>query len=324
MSLKEIQPGIFLDDSAKNILDSIEGIIFDCDGVLIDVTKSYDSTITKTTRYILENFAGMNNLIDVDSKIIDGFKATGGFNDEVDLTYAAILSIYAANKLRKNQREFVFKVIENSDCTGIISVEKYLDSLADISEIKDKLQYPGLHHKTPLYQIFDQLFYGPILYHKLFKQNSEFVEPGLIENDEVIVTDELVSKLKSRFDKKIGIVTGRGYESIKYSLKKTLDEFDLKNSAFLEDEPRNLAKPNPEALIRAIEGMNIKNCLYVGDSMEDYIMASRATKMGHMTTFCGIIGTSKDSEKKLKLFEKNEVNLVLDSIHLLPKVLNLE
>lgn len=324
MTLKELQPGIYLGDSAKENFDSIDGIIFDCDGVLIDVSKSYDATIIKTTKFVLNHIAGIKDTIDVDSKIIDGFKATGGFNDEVDLTYVSILAIYSAKKLGKNQREFIFRVIENSDCSGIISVENYLDSLVDISEIKDKLQYPGLHHKNPLYQIFDQLFYGPILYHKLFKQNSEFLESGFIENDKVIVNNELISKLRSKFQNKIGIVTGRGYESIKYSLKNLLDKFDLKNSAFLEDEPRSMAKPNPEALIRAIEGMKIKNCIYVGDSMEDYIMTKKATQLGHKTFFCGIIGTSKNPEEKLQIFEKNEANLVLESIRLLPKVLNLE
>jgi len=46
--------------------------------------------------------------------------------------------------------------------------------------------------------------------------------------------------------------------------------------------------------------------------------------MGNKTIFCGIIGTSKNPQEKLELFEKNEAVLVLDSIHLLPKVLNLE
>jgi phosphoglycolate phosphatase-like HAD superfamily hydrolase len=70
--------------------------------------------------------------------------------------------------------------------------------------------------------------------------------------------------------------------------------------------------------------MKSKNVIYVGDSMEDLIMAKKATEQGHKTTFCGIIGTSKDPKNKLKLFEKNGALLVLESINLLPKVLNLE
>ncbi len=324
MTLTKKQSGIYMDDSISDDLISADGIIFDCDGVLIDITKSYDLAIAKTVKYVLENFSQITDNIEIDSKIIDGFKSSGGFNDEVDLTYAVILSLVAAKKLNKPQHEFIFEVISNADSSGILSVEKYLEKLVDISDIKNQLSYPGTHHDNPLYKIFDQIFYGPELYIKLFKQPSKFSEPGLIENDIVIVNNLLVEKMQKRFTSKISIVSGRGKESIKYSLKLLLDKFDLKNSAFLEDEPRELAKPNPESLIRSINGMNCNHCIYVGDSMEDFIMAKKATSLGCKTTFCAIIGTSKNPQEKLELFEQNGTQFVLESINLLPKMLNLE
>jgi len=313
-----------MDDSVLDDLRSLDGIIFDCDGVLIDVTKSYDLTIKKTTEYVLEKFSQITDSIEIDSKIIDGFKSTGGFNDEVDVTYASILSIVSAKKLNKKQDQFIFDTISNADSSGILSVEKYLEGLVDISEIKNKLSYPGTHHENPLYQIFDQIFYGPELYNKLFKRQSKFTEPGLIKNDIVLVNHSLIEKLEKKFVSKISLVTGRGKESVKYSLKKLLEKFDLINSAFLEDEPREMAKPNPESLIRSIKGMNINHCIYVGDSMEDFIMAKGATAQGHKTTFCGIIGTSKNPQKKLELFQRNGATLVLESINSLPNILNLD
>jgi len=102
-----------------------------------------------------------------------------------------------------------------------------------------------------------------------------------------------------------------------------LEEFDLKNSVFLEDESRSLAKPNPDSLIRSIKGQGSSHCLYVGDSMEDFIMAQKASAKGHKTTFCGIFGTGKLPEQKIKLFQKNNVSIIIESIDLLPKALNL-
>ena len=324
MTLTKKSEGIYLDDSCIDSLDSIDTIIFDCDGVLIDITKSYDLAIIKTTQYVLENYSKITNSINVDFKIIDGFKSTGGFNDEVDLAYAAILSLVAAKKLQKDPTEFIFDVIKNSDSNGIVTVEKYLQNQTDISEIKNQLSYPGTHHDNPLYQIFDQLFYGSELYKKLFDKDSKFSEPGLIEQDDVIINNSLLELLEKRFNSKIAMVTGRGKESVNYSLKELLARFNLKNSVFLEDESRDLAKPNPKPLLDSIKGMNGTSTLYVGDSMEDLIMAKRVTEMGTKTTFCGIMGTSKNPQEKLELFEKNEAVLVLESIHLLPKVLNLE
>ena len=322
MTLTQKSKGIYVDDSFDPT--TLDSIIFDCDGVLVDITNSYDQTIVKTTKYVLETLAKINDSIQIDFKIIDGFKSTGGFNDEVDLTYAAILSIVAAKKLKKDQTEFINLVIDNSDSTGIKSVETFIKDQTDISEIIEQLSYPGSHKDNILYQIFDQLFYGPELYSKLFQNTSKFSESGLIENDVVIFNNDLADKLENKFHKQISMVTGRGKESVKYSLKNLLEKFDLQNSMFLEDEPRELAKPNPQSLVNSITGMNSKSCLYVGDSMEDFIMAKKATILGNKTTFCGIIGTSKNPEEKLQLFEQNEAILVLDSINLLPKVLNLE
>jgi len=324
MTLSENQKGIFVDNSITDSIKLTDGIIFDCDGVLIDITKSYDQTIIKTTKYVLENMFGITNSLKINSQIIDGFKSTGGFNDEVDLTYVSIVSLFAANKLQLDPQKFIFNVIENSDATGIISTEKYVETLISIDEIREKLSYPGIHHDNPLYKIFDQIFYGPDLYKKLFKQNSKFSERGLIENDVIILTDYLISKLRLKYNSKIAIVSGRGKESVKFSLKNLLDGFDLKNSAFLEDEPRELAKPNPLPLIRSIKGMNCNHCIYVGDSMEDLIMAKKASEQGYKTTFCGIIGTSKNPQQKLDLFEKNGAMMIIESIDLLPEVINLE
>ena len=112
MTLTKKSEGIYLDDSKVHILNDVDAIIFDCDGVLIDITKSYDLTIQKTTQYVLENFAKISDGIKIDSKIIDSFKSTGGFNDEVDVTYASILALVAAKKLGKNQNKFLINYVD--------------------------------------------------------------------------------------------------------------------------------------------------------------------------------------------------------------------
>jgi len=304
--------------------ETIDSVIFDCDGVLVDVTKSYDLAIDQTSKYILKKHANISNPLEINSQIIEGFKSSGGFNDEVDVTYAAIISQVAANNSKLDPKDFIQKVSQNADSSGILSVEKYIISQGmDISSIKKKLSYPGIRTENLLNSIFDQFFYGATLYEKLFKKQSDFNESGFIDNDQVIIDKKLVMLLKSKFANNIAIVTGRGFESIRYSLKSLLDEFNIKNSAFLEDEPRELAKPNPESLVRAIRGMNSKHCLYVGDSMEDLLMAQRSTSMGYKTTFCGITGTSKNPDRKRKLFENNKAQIILESIHDVPKALNL-
>ena len=325
MTIQKLADGIFVDTEKTYKIKNLDAIIFDCDGVLIDVSNSYDLAIKKTVDFMLKKIAGIDHPNIVTKHMIDGFKVAGGFNDEVDVTYSLILSIAAAKKMNEPIPEFINEVTKNADQTGILSVEKYLNSLnVDISEIRDKLAYPGPRDSNLLNSTFDEIFYGTKLYYQLNKREPKFFDgKGLIDNDIVLVKKELIDKLRSKFGRKISIVSGRGVVSAKYSLGELLDEFDLKNSRFLEDEPRENAKPNPRPLVSCIKGLRSSCAVFVGDSMEDYIMARKSEEIGNCTLFCGIYGTSKDPEAKLKLFEQKNADIILETIDLIPKALNL-
>ena len=305
--------------------DEFDSIIFDCDGVLIDVTESYDTTINKTISYVLKEIADIIVDMPLTNEILLKFKSTGGFNDEIDITYAGILCFITAKKFNKNPIEFISDVIDNADDSGIAYIENFLDKIdLDISDVKSRLDYPSADKNDLIHATFDQLFFGPELYSKIFQKKSRFSEKGFIENDKIIVNSELIEALKKKFNDKIAIVTGRGFSAISSSLKEILNQFNVENSVFLEDESRDLAKPNPQSLIRAMKGLNSKNCLYVGDSMEDMILAQKASELGFKATFCGIYGSGKLPDMKKKLFAKYNVPLILETINQLPDILTVK
>ena len=304
--------------------DEFDSIIFDCDGVLIDVTKSYDTTINKTISYVLKEIADITVDTPLTSEILLRFKSTGGFNDEIDITYSGILCFIAAEKLNKDPTEFILDVLNEADDSGIAYIENFLSEIdIDISDVKARLGYPSTDKNDLIHSTFDQLFFGPELYSKIFQKKSKFSEKGFIENDSVIVNSDLIEALKKRFSDKIAIVTGRGFSAISSSLKEILNQFNVENSVFLEDESRDLAKPNPQSLIRSMKGLDSKNCLYVGDSMEDMILAQKASELGFQATFCGIYGSGKLPEVKKKMFVEKNISFILESINFLPKALNL-
>ena len=303
-------------------VDEFDSIIFDCDGVLIDVTKSYDTTINKTISYVLKEIADITTDTPLTNEMLLKFKSTGGFNDEIDITYSGILCYIAAKKLKKNPTELILEVLDNADDTGIAYVENFLNKIdVDIVDIKSRLGYPSVDKNDLIHATFDQLFFGPELYEKIFQKKSNFSEKGFIENDKVIVTPELIEALKKKFSNKIAIVTGRGFTAISSSLKEILNQFNVENSVFLEDEPRDLAKPNPQSLIRVMKGLDSKNCLYVGDSMEDFILTQNASELGFKATFCGIYGSGKLPDMKKKLFTERGAPLILETINQLPDTL---
>ena len=315
---------LYISDDMIQKIQKFDSIIFDCDGVLVDIRNSYDYAINKTISAI------MNELFDdkisdvVNSKILYGLKASGGFNDEVAVVYAVVMTLVASKKSNLKFEKLIIDVINNANESGINSIDNYfINQNIDLKEIKLKLDYENSRKISYIHRIFNQLFYGPKLYEEIFKEKSQFSEKPLIDLDNIVLDDNLMSKLKTRFGNKISTVTGRGNFAFSYSMKNYLDNFDMKNSVFLEDRSLELAKPNPESLIESISGINSKCSLYIGDSMEDLMMVEKCKEHGYDVSFCGIYGSSDEPELKYELFQKNKASFILESIRELPKALNL-
>lgn len=294
-----------------------DAAVFDCDGVLVDISESYDAAVDVTCRRVLERCAQMESER-IDQPIIDAFKACGGFNDEVDLTYACVLCCYAAGKSGRDARSVLLETAAAADRTGIASVVEQLRGAPGIDELMSRLGSLGERRGNLVYSVFDQVFYGARLYKEMFGRDSEFEGPGLIENDRLVLSEDLLKALRARFGRRMAIVSGRGLKSMRHSLGSMLDSFDLASSAFLEDEPRELAKPNPAALVRAARSLGSRDCLYVGDSMEDLMMSRAASSDRLRVSFCAVVGATPDPGARRKLFEGAGADMVLDSIRDLP------
>ena len=80
-------------ESKKGILN-LDAIVFDCDGVLIDVRESYNTCVVKTALFLLYQLTG----IDLPESVVPKdalytLKKSGGFNNDWDMTYAVLLSM---------------------------------------------------------------------------------------------------------------------------------------------------------------------------------------------------------------------------------------
>jgi len=315
---------IFISDDISQKIQKFDSIIFDCDGVLVDIRNSYDYAINKTISAIMKELFNDEIGDVVTSKIHFGLKSVGGFNDEVAVVYAIVMTLAASKKSGIEFEKLIIDVIANANESGINSIDDYFkDQNIDLMKIKSKLDYENSRKISYIHRIFNQLFYGPKLYQEIFNEKSQFDDEPLIDLDDIVLDNNLIFKLKNRFGTKISTVTGRGKFAFSYSMKNFLDNFDIENSVFLEDRPLELAKPNPDSLIESISGINSKCSLYIGDSMEDLLMVQKCQEKGYDVSFCGIYGSSDEPELKYELFEKNKASFILESIQELPKALNL-
>jgi len=74
---------------------SVDVVLFDCDGVLIDVRPSYDAAIRETVSYILSKLVQRAVTRPISRRLIHRFRQSGGFNNDWDTVCAILWGIAA-------------------------------------------------------------------------------------------------------------------------------------------------------------------------------------------------------------------------------------
>lgn len=100
------------------LLRAVDAIIFDCDGVLIDIRDSYNRAISETVAYLFESLTGhtfTESLIS--DEIIFSFRKSGGFNNDWDQTYGILMYILCnmPPSLRDSLRQAIVPTRQDTD-----------------------------------------------------------------------------------------------------------------------------------------------------------------------------------------------------------------
>ena len=303
-------------------------IIFDIDGTLIDTRESYNKSIKKTVQFLVKyiDISKENLGKIVSDELIFKFRKSGMFNNDIDTSYALVLSILCGPPKKDDLLFFIENIAQNASSKGIKSVENYLKNYSEsrLKQIKKILRYPGDVKTSIIARVFDEYFYGPQLFKKQHGTNSKYYSGRpLIENDILLATNSTLKKISNMFDMRTGIVSGRSRIAAEYSLKSVFRFFDIKGSVYLEDEKREMGKPNPSALIKSVKSFGVSNAFYVGDSAEDLFMVQRARKISNLDIkLIGVCASNARSNQIRSLFTSNGTSLIVKNINELPNILN--
>ena len=217
-------------------------------------------------------------------------------------------------------------ILEKLDDKGKDSVEKELEKLGNITSITKKLKYPS--NDDVISTIFNEIFYGPILYKKRFnKEPKYYFDKPLITNDILIIKESTMRLLSQKFNGNMGLISGRSKVASHFTLNSIIDYFNENACVFLEDEKREFSKPHAFSLHKVFDRLNLSSALYVGDSMADLLMVENFRKQ---TTedrifFCGVYGdgeNTKESIYKKKLLKSNHADVTINNVNDLPNILN--
>ncbi len=120
----------------KIILDSkYDAVIFDVDGVLVDVSKSYYEAIKRTASVFLRR-----EVVDFE---VDKLKSLEGFNNDWDVTFALVKGITNPSEIDRSSRPYkeikeIFQglYLGNENQPGLISNETLLISKKTLKKLK--------------------------------------------------------------------------------------------------------------------------------------------------------------------------------------------
>jgi HAD superfamily phosphatase len=101
---ERVTPRIWINSSQASLISQVDSIILDIDGVVIDVSASFRVAISQTVQLYLKLTVGFTGeAIAVLPSETQLFKLAGGFNNDWDLSRAAIMFYLAKGELLNSE-----------------------------------------------------------------------------------------------------------------------------------------------------------------------------------------------------------------------------
>ncbi|MEM1936586.1 MAG: hypothetical protein QXH14_00260 [Candidatus Caldarchaeum sp.] len=201
-----------------------------------------------------------------------------------------------------------------------------IDSPA-VEDLKKVLNYPERYGKSLLTTVFDEVFFGSEYINAVRGSGPFFSFEGKLRNEKLLVEQSTLESLRKR-GIVLGMSTGRGSWETWKTLGALADFFDKKACVFIGDyvsaDPSSkqlYEKPSPWSLLQAVKTLgNNGYVIYVGNSVEDFLMFRKAKQTSANLLFAGVYGQSHDAAD---FFLENGADLVITNVNIFPKILEL-
>jgi phosphoglycolate phosphatase-like HAD superfamily hydrolase len=283
-------------------------IVFDMDGVIIDVSRSYRETVRQAARLFFKGARGWGDLPDPLFPLTDlaRVKQSGGLNNDWDLTCLILSLLFSvvkkANRLQNKDMQGwsgYQKAIKDLDVTVLVEfLHTTTRPLTVLLEEQGKQRdafisnfYSGdVGTGNVIKQIFQEVYLGKALFEKTYQMPVKvYSGEGYINREELLIEKSILEGFL--IDNVMAIATGRPEAEAYYALNLfdlrkyfsiiyTLDDCIREEQRIFKEErvTLSLSKPNPFMLDAIAENVNeaCTGFYYVGDMPDDMIAASRS------------------------------------------------
>jgi len=320
-------------------------IVFDMDGVLVDVSRSYREAVRQTARLFLAGAQGGNNLPDPLFPLADlaRLKQTGGLNNDWDLTARALSLLFTLVKfpLKKNWTEYSFdEEISGCDVSALADfLALHPDPLGEIYAREGKINNPfvaawfrgDVGSGNMVKQIFQEIYLGGPLFRSTYGLEPRFHRgEGLIDQETLLIDKETLARLAENHI--LAIATGRpgseaDYALDHFSIRKyfrfmlTLDDCLREEERIFREQGERIAlsKPHPYMLDRIPEllATSFAEYYYLGDMPDDMLTAT-ASRFGYRGV--GILFSSPDRENQRRGLLEAGAHYLIEDVSALPEI----
>lgn len=258
----------------------LDTVVFDVDGVLIDVRGSYRRVVGEVAAFAVERLYGLRPSEPlVSDEDVGAFKRAGGFNDDWDLAYALTALSLARLRGRLGTASLA-DLVARSGGRG-------LDWLHEVVGAEDRPDYATIH------RIFDELYWGADLLRERLGLTPQYAPgaPGLLRTERPLLPPGALDELAARGIAKLGLLTGR----VRVEMAMALEILGFRDPATVPFRAIVTAedgrKPDPSTLARIIESLRPRAGLYVGDTADDLALVQRysATPAAALAPFYAVL-----------------------------------
>ncbi len=239
-----------------------DAVVFDVDGVLVDVADSYRRAVIESVERVHGDTLSSDD--------VQRFKNAGGFNNDWTVTYAVALYVLADREgMGRSVRTFTDTVAASGG--GLEAAEAVA---ADLLTPSARERVYDEWDRDRLREVFQQLYLGDERYRKLEGGDPPLSEPqpGFINDEPVLLDPETLDALDGR---ELGVVTGRPRAEAAIALDRVGLDLPDERVYAMEDAP---GKPAPDALVAVAEDADAESVVLIGDTLDDIETATNAAE----------------------------------------------
>ena len=281
-------------------------IVFDMDGVIVDVSASYRDVVRQTTKLFFSPATAADSLPEPLFKLADlaAVKQSGGLNNDWDLSFVVInllFSLVDTSNSDENQDPWIRyrQTMHHCDVKKLAdfltSEDAPLESLLDRYGKQEHDLIVGLYtgdvgSGNIIKQIFQEIYLGPKLFKSTYNMEPQFYQDeGYILREKLLIDVSILEALSQ--ENILAIATGRPEPEAEYPLKQfqlkrffpqvlSLDDCVEAEKRILAEEGRSvsLSKPDPFMLDTLGEAHQntVTDFYYIGDMPDDMLAAARS------------------------------------------------